>query len=74
MVGFTLYAKRRGNNRGNKADNRFGQAVWVTLVAMPAILINIAPTSQAALGVKDLIGVGVWAAGFGLEIIADRRK
>ena len=41
---------------------------------MPAILINIAPISQAALGVKDLIGVGVWAAGFGLEIIADRRK
>jgi len=57
-----------------KVDDRIGQAVWVTLVAMPAILVNIAPASQAALGVKDLIGVGIWAAGFGLEIVADRRE
>lgn len=54
------------------AETRFGQALWVTLVAMPAILVNIAPASQAALGLKDLIGVGIWAAGFGLEIVADR--
>ena len=41
---------------------------------MPAILVNILPASQAALGIKDFIGLGIWAAGFGLEITADRRK
>lgn len=51
---------------------RFGQAVWITIVALPAILINASPASQAALGLKDFIGLGIWAAGFGFEVIADR--
>ena len=67
MVGFRAYSLGR-------ADERFGQALWVTIVAMPAILVNILPASQAALGIKDLIGLGIWAAGFGLEITADRRE
>lgn len=50
---------------------RFGQALWVTLISFPAVLINVLPASQAALGVKDLIGLGIWASGFGLEILAD---
>lgn len=59
----------------NPCDNsdgiRFGQALWVTLISFPAVLINVLPASQAALGVKDLIGLGIWASGFGLEILAD---
>jgi steroid 5-alpha reductase family enzyme len=51
---------------------RIGQAVWISTVALPAILINVAPASQAALGIKDFIGFGIWAAGFGFEVIADR--
>lgn len=57
-----------------RAESRFGQALWVTVVAMPAILINILPANQAALGIKDFIGLGIWAAGFGLEITADKRE
>ncbi|KAK1920891.1 hypothetical protein DB88DRAFT_513628 [Papiliotrema laurentii] len=53
----------------------FGQALWITLVSLPAVLINVLPpAAQPALGLKDLIGVGIWAAGFGFEIIADREK
>ncbi|WWD16864.1 hypothetical protein CI109_101296 [Kwoniella shandongensis] len=53
----------------------FGQALWVTLVGLPAYLVNSVPAAaHPALGLKDLIGVSIWAAGLGLEIIADREK
>ena len=42
---------------------------------MPVVLINTLPrAAQPALGLRDLLAVGVWASGFGLEIVADRRE
>ena len=54
--------------------SRFGQATWITLVSLPAILVNTIPrAAHPALGLRDLIGVGIWAGGLGLEILADSR-
>ena len=51
---------------------RLGQATWITLVSLPAILVNSIPrAAQPVLGLKDLIGLGIWAGGLGLEILAD---
>ncbi|KAK4688178.1 hypothetical protein P7C73_g1939, partial [Tremellales sp. Uapishka_1] len=53
----------------------FGQAVWVSTVALPAILVNSIPrAAMPALGLRDLLAVGIWAGGLGLEILADREK
>lgn len=52
-----------------------GQATWITCVSLPVVLINTLPrAAQPALGLRDLLAVGVWASGFGLEIVADRQK
>ncbi|EIW66172.1 hypothetical protein TREMEDRAFT_45849 [Tremella mesenterica DSM 1558] len=52
-----------------------GQATWITVVTLPAVMLNIMPRSaHPGLGIRDLIGVGIWASGIGLEIIADREK
>jgi len=52
-----------------------GQATWITLVSLPAILVNSIPRgAHPALGLKDLIGLGIWAGGLGLEILADNEK
>lgn len=53
-----------------------GQATWVTLSGLPVWLINAVPAAKQARfgGVLDLVGVGVWAGAFGLEILADRRE
>lgn len=54
---------------------RLGQATWITLVSLPAILVNTIPrAAHPALGLRDLIGVGIWAGGLGLEILADSRE
>ena len=54
---------------------RLGQATWITLVSLPAILVNTIPrAAHPALGLRDLIGVGIWAGGLGLEILADSRS
>ena len=54
---------------------RFGQATWITCVSLPALLINTLPrAAHPALGLRDLIAVGIWAGGLGLEIVADRRE
>lgn len=54
--------------------SRLGQATWITLVSLPAILVNTIPrAAHPALGIRDLIGVGIWAGGLGLEILADSR-
>ncbi|CAD6571362.1 MAG: hypothetical protein TREMPRED_000272 [Tremellales sp. Tagirdzhanova-0007] len=53
----------------------FGQATWITCVSLPALLINTLPrAAHPALGLRDLIAVGIWAGGLGLEIVADRQK
>ncbi|WWC87619.1 uncharacterized protein L201_002509 [Kwoniella dendrophila CBS 6074] len=53
----------------------FGQALWVTLVGLPAFLINSVPVAaQPALGIKDFIGLGLWLAGLGFEVLADQEK
>lgn len=53
-----------------------GQATWVTLSGLPVWLINAVPAAKQARfgGVLDLVGVGIWAGAFGLEILADRQK
>ncbi|ORX36474.1 hypothetical protein BD324DRAFT_602249 [Kockovaella imperatae] len=51
-----------------------GQAAWVSAVTLPAILVNLLPAAQPALGIRDLIGAGIWMSGIGFEIIADRQK
>lgn len=39
------------------------------------MLLNSIPKgAHAPLGVRDALAVGIWAAGFGLEIVADRRE
>ncbi len=56
-------------------SHRMAQATWISIVALPAILINSIPKgAHPALGVRDLIAVGIWAGGLGFEIIADRQK
>ncbi|GFZ42949.1 hypothetical protein JCM24511_00667 [Saitozyma sp. JCM 24511] len=53
----------------------FGQATWITLVSLPVLLLNSIPASaHPALGLKDLLAVGLWAGGLGLEVVADRQK
>jgi len=59
---------------GLKLTHRLGQATWITLVSLPAILVNTIPrAAHPALGIRDLVGVGIWAGGLGLEILADSR-
>lgn len=44
-------------------------------MSLPAILVNTIPrAAQPALGLRDLLGVGIWAGGLGLEILADSRE
>lgn len=62
-------------NTGQFSVAWFGQATWITLVSLPAILVNTIPrAAHPALGIRDLIGVGIWAGGLGLEILADSQK
>ncbi|MDX9952914.1 MAG: DUF1295 domain-containing protein [Anaerolineae bacterium] len=49
------------------------QALWITLTAAAAH-IAISSTLQKPLDLFALVGLLVWAAGFALEIIADRQK
>ncbi len=53
------------------------QATWISITALPIYLINsIPPAAQAAFGRRptDYIGLAIWLAGMGLEIVADREK
>jgi steroid 5-alpha reductase family enzyme len=49
------------------------QGLWVTVTAACA-LAAITATQAAPLAFYDLAGVGLWTAGFALEVIADRQK
>jgi len=51
------------------------QAAWISLTAMPVWLINAVPARMhPALGAWDAVALGIWAAGWGLEVVADRQK
>lgn len=51
------------------------QATWITVTALPVYLVNSIPrNSQPPMGARDYIGLGIWLAGMGLEIVADRQK
>lgn len=51
------------------------QATWITITALPVWLVNTTPAHlQPALRPLDFIGLGIWALGWGLEVIADRQK
>ena len=41
---------------------------------LPAILVNLLPAAQPAMGLRDLIGLGIWMGGLGFEMVADRRE
>lgn len=56
---------------------RFAQAAWISIVDLPAWLINSLPSSgisQQALGWKGILGTGIWTIGFALEAVADTRE
>ncbi|PHH81526.1 hypothetical protein CDD82_587 [Ophiocordyceps australis] len=51
------------------------QAAWVSGILAPVIALNAVPRSAApALLATDVLGLGLWAAGFGLEVAADAQK
>jgi len=51
------------------------QAVWITLTALPLYMVNSIPAaSQAGLGPRDAIGLGLWLAAFAYEVVADQQK
>lgn len=49
------------------------QGLWVFVTASAAIAVISVP-SAPPLGWLDIVGIGVWAVGFGIEVIADRQK
>jgi len=66
-----------------KSPSRFliafvAQATWVSLCLMPVLALNSIPhkllSTLPALGLTDVLGVGLWVGGFTLEVIADRQK
>lgn len=52
-----------------------GQATWICLAGLPVWLVNSLPrAAQPALGLRDLLGLGIWIGGMALEVTADRQK
>lgn len=49
------------------------QGLWVVLTSLAALLTILRPTGRP-LGLADVAGAALWAAGFGLEVVADRQK
>ncbi|KAH6913166.1 hypothetical protein BKA70DRAFT_1558566 [Coprinopsis sp. MPI-PUGE-AT-0042] len=53
----------------------FGQATWIFLVGLPIWLTNTLPPSlEPDLGPRDYLGIGLWAASFLVEVVADWQK
>jgi steroid 5-alpha reductase family enzyme len=51
------------------------QAIWISVTAVNVFFVNaIAPADVPALNWGDLVGVCVWLAAFGIEVVADRQK
>ncbi len=83
-LGFYLFRRIRGAGKDERFDRikpsfvRFLnawtlQGLWVSLT-LAAALAAVTTTVRKDLGVVALIGVVVWAAGFGIEAAADRQK
>ncbi len=49
------------------------QGLWVFLT-LSAALAAITTSTPTELGATDAVGLGVWAGGFAIEVIADRQK
>ena len=55
------------------------QATWVTLCLMPLMALNAVPPAAfaalpGAVRLTDVLGLALFAAGFGFEAVADRQK
>ena len=52
------------------------QALWVTLIQLPVVLINNVddPAARAGLGALDVFGMALWFGGFLFEAAADSEK
>lgn len=49
------------------------QALWAVLTAAPA-LIAITAVERKEMGVLGMLGLGLWVAGFFIEVLADQQK
>ena len=56
----------------------FFQALWVSLSVLPLTTLASVPATAfptaAVLTATDVLGLGLWSAGFAIEILADRQK
>ena len=54
------------------------QSAWVSLCLMPVLALNAVPATALAavprLLATDVLGLGLWAGGFAIEVLADRQK
>ncbi len=49
------------------------QGLWISLT-LAAALAALTASEQPPLGALDILGLGVWLAGFAFEVVADRQK
>lgn len=49
------------------------QGVWVFVTVLPVVIVLLA-TPGPGLGWADAVGLGLWALGFLIEVVADRQK
>ena len=51
------------------------QGLWIFITGIPVTsLVALGESSRAPLGIQDCIGMGLWVAGFLIEVIADWQK
>lgn len=50
------------------------QGLWVSWTALAAVAVWTRAEAGPALGLSDLLGLALWALGFGVEVVADRQK
>ncbi len=52
------------------------QAAWCSLLLMPVVALNAAPAAALAPAVTatDVLGLGLFAAGLAVEVVADAQK
>jgi steroid 5-alpha reductase family enzyme len=54
------------------------QAIWVSLCLMPVVAVNSVPhavlSTLPAIGLTDILGLGLFIGGLGFEVAADRQK
>ncbi len=54
------------------------QAMWVALLLMPVVTLNAAPAAAfaglPAVAVTDVVGLGLFATGLAVEVVADAQK